>query len=155
MSEHLTDEQMAAAVAELPLEEAPRQHLAGCVSCKGQLAEMRRLIQERRLDMVADAPNWETQREEILGRLGETARSKTRRRWMRPVLAAAAVVAMAVGVAVLQRPSGVGPEPEIAIEEILAEADELLGDDSIPGFELIDPGIEELQGYYDDDNGVS
>jgi hypothetical protein len=29
------------------------------------------------------------------------------------------------------------------VEEILAEVDAVLADDSIPGFEVIDPGLEE------------
>jgi anti-sigma factor RsiW len=155
MSEHLNEEQMAAAVAELPLEEAAQEHLANCVSCKGQLTEMRQLIEERRLEMAAGSPNWETLQERVFARIGETAAPRPRRRWLRGALAAAAAIAIAVGVGLLQRPGEVEPESEIAIEEILAEAEELLGNDSIPGFELIDPGIEELQVYYDNGNGVS
>jgi hypothetical protein len=33
------------------------------------------------------------------------------------------------------------------VDEILAEVDAVLDDDSIPGFEVIDPGVDTLEGY--------
>ena len=42
---------------------------------------------------------------------------------------------------------------ELAVEEILAEMDALLADDSIPGFEVIDPWVGELE--TDIENGAS
>ena len=32
---------------------------------------------------------------------------------------------------------------ELPVEQILAEVDAMLADDSIPGFELIDPGLDD------------
>ena len=73
---------------------------------------------------------------------------------MRPVLAVAAVMVMAVGIGVLRWDRPVEPPvDEVAVDEILAEMDELLSDDSIPGFEIIDPETDDLASYFD--NGAS
>jgi len=153
MKGHLDDHEIAAAVAGLPLDEPATEHLAGCLSCNRQVTALQRLTIERRRQMADEAPDWQTQQEQILSRLGDSPAPRSARRWMRPALAAAAVVAIAVGVGLLQQPNGVGPSQEIAVEEILAEADALLEDDSIPGFEIIDPRIEDPQAYVG--NGVS
>jgi anti-sigma factor RsiW len=153
MKGHLDEQDIEAAVAGLPLHESAREHLASCLNCSREVAALQRLTVERRQQMVDEAPDWQAQQEQILSRLGDLPASRSTRRWMRPALAAAAVVAIAVGVGLLQRSTGVGPSPEIAVEEILAEADALLEDDSIPGFEIIDPGIEDPQAYVG--NGVS
>ena len=44
-----------------------------------------------------------------------------------------------------------GVVPELPVEQILAEVDAVLADDTIPGFELIDPGLDEE--FYE--NGAS
>jgi hypothetical protein len=77
-----------------------------------------------------------------------------RPRWLRPVLAMAAALVLAVAVGVL-RPdrSPVPPPGEPAVDEILAEMNALLSDDRIPGFEAIDPGVEALTAEID--NGAS
>jgi hypothetical protein len=71
------------------------------------------------------------------------------------MLVAAAVVMVAVVVGLIG-PSG--PEVgvtngEIPVDQILAEVDALLDDDSIPGFEVIDPGVDDLESYFA--NGTS
>jgi hypothetical protein len=70
------------------------------------------------------------------------------------MLAAAAALVVAVGLGVL-RPDGTSQPAadELAVEEILAEMDELLSDDGIPGFEIIDPESNDLETYFD--NGAS
>jgi len=45
------------------------------------------------------------------------------------------------------------PAGEPSVEEILAEMDELLSDNSIPGFEIIDPELDDLKTFFD--NGAS
>jgi len=91
-----------------------------------------------------------------MARLPSPARSvdRWRSRWLRPVLAVAAALVVAVGLGWLRSS---GPADPVAatpsVEEILAEMDELLADDSIPGFEIIDPEENDLEGYFD--NGAS
>jgi hypothetical protein len=130
MNRHLDDDQIAAAVAGTPLDESAAEHLASCVSCNRRVTSLRGLIEQRRQEMVADEPDWVDQRDRVLSRLGEAEISRSGRRWMRPALAAAAVIALAIGVGLLQLPNGAGPDREIAVEEILAEAEALLDDDS-------------------------
>ena len=73
-----------------------------------------------------------------------------------PLLAAAAVLLMAIGIRVLWVP-GTPPVPvadgEILVEEILAEVDAMLADDYLPGFESIDPGVSDLESILE--NGAS
>jgi predicted anti-sigma-YlaC factor YlaD len=153
MSRHLDDDQIAAALTGAQLDESAAEHLACCIDCRRQVTSLQELIEDRRREMAAEEPDWDDQRQRILSRFGETAHARPRRRWMRPVLAAAAVIALAVGVGLMQLPNGGGPDREIAVEEILAEAEALLDDDSIPGFEAIDPGLEGWQELYE--NGAS
>jgi hypothetical protein len=75
---------------------------------------------------------------------------------MRPLLAAAAVLLMVIGIRVLWVPgTPVAPlvEGEIAVEEILAEVDAVLADDYLPGFESIDPGVSDPESMIE--NGAS
>jgi hypothetical protein len=61
---------------------------------------------------------------------------------------------MAVGLGVLRSGGPVEPPAgEASVEEILAEMDELLADDSIPGFEIIDPETNDLASVFG--NGAS
>jgi hypothetical protein len=62
------------------------------------------------------------------------------------LLAVAAVVIAAIGLRALWLPtSSVEPviDSELPVEQILAEVDAMLADDAIPGFELVDPGLED------------
>jgi hypothetical protein len=62
--------------------------------------------------------------------------------------AAAALLVVAAVVLLRPRPVEVASNgTELAVEDILAEVDELLADDSIPGFEVIDPGVDEIESF--------
>jgi len=146
MNDHLTDEQIAAEVADLGLDADGRRHLESCLACRAAVNQMRRLIEARRRQLAAEEPDWQAQRRAVVAGL-DSAASGRRRRWRVPALAAAAAVILAAGVALLL-PSGPGGSGRtIAVEEVLAETETLLDDDSIPGFEVIDPGVDELEGY--------
>ena len=153
MKDHLDDVEFAAALAGDELSGEVSEHLGACVSCRRQLAEMRGWIEERRQRMERDAPDWQDQLDRIAARLDGVPAPRRQRRWLRPAVAAAAAVAVAVGVGIMRLPRGEDVRSDLAVEEILAEADALLADDTIPGFEVIDPGFEGLAD--DSDNGVS
>jgi len=149
MKTHLDEHEITAAVAGLRLEPEVTEHLESCLSCRQQFSVMREAIEERRQLLEVEVPDWERQREEVLARLPAepSAGRQRRRRWMRPILAAAALLVAAIGLRALWAPApavvenGIGPE--LPVEQILAEVDAVLADDSIPGFEIIDPGLEE------------
>jgi hypothetical protein len=156
MSTHLDETQITAAVAGLELEPSAAEHLGSCVSCRQQVTAMRDLIGCRRQELEAGAPDWERQRQEIMLRLPPATVGRTFRRrvWSRPLLAVAAVIVAAVGLRALWAPApAVDPAipAEIPVEQILAEVDALLADETIPGFEIIDPEIDD--GFFE--NGTS
>ncbi len=156
MRSHLTSEEIAAVVAGLELEPAAAEHLESCVICRAETSDLEVLIGARRTEIATDEPDWDAQAQRVMDRLpADTGAGRDhRRKWLRPVLAVAAVVVLAVGVGVL-RPDGPVEPPvgEPSVEEILAEMDALLSDDSIPGFEIIDPEMDDLETYFD--NGAS
>ena len=158
MKTHLEDHEFAAAVEGLELEGESAEHLAACISCRQQVAALQTAICDRRLGMESEVSDWDRQREEILAQLPSlpATGSPSQRRWLRPLLAAAATLLVAVGVNSLWDPPG-GTEPtlgtEIEIEEILAEVDAVLADDSLPGFEFIDPGVDDPESLFE--NGAS
>jgi len=149
MTGHLDEREISAAVAGLELAGGSARHLESCLECRRRVAEVTALIGRRRAEQASGEPDWEAARAQILDRLPALAsgRSASRRLgWWRPLAAAAAVVAAAVAVRLLA-PERAAVDPassEIPVEEILAEVDAVLEDDSIPGFELIDPGLETL-----------
>lgn len=158
MNRHLEDHQITAAVAGLEVDPVAEEHLASCLSCRQRVAAMGELIADRRRELVAEAPDWERQRKEIFLRLPDAPAAVPfhRKRWVRPLLAAAAVLVMAIGVRMLWAPRApVVPaaEGEIAIEEILAEVDAVLADEYLPGFESIDPGFSDPESMIE--NGAS
>jgi hypothetical protein len=156
MKNHLTSDEIAAAVAGFELETAARDHLVSCVVCRAEVADLEELIAARREEMVTDEPDWADQTRRIMARLPSDAASVGRRRswWLRPVLALAAALVVAVGIGLLRPDRPVAPPAgEPSVEKILAEMDELLADDSIPGFEIIDPDDTDLETYFD--NGAS
>jgi len=156
MNNHLTSEEIAAAVAGLELEDAGRDHLVDCVVCRAEVADLENLIAARRAAILTEEPDWDDQAERIMTRLPSEAGIGGRRRprWLRPVLALAAALVVAVGIGLLRPDPPVAPPAgEPSVEEILAEMDELLADDSIPGFEIIDPQENDLEVYFD--NGAS
>ncbi len=151
MNRHLDDEQIAGAVAGAELAPDMRGHLDSCLDCRHKVATMEKLIRLRRHSMAVGEPDWEAQRAAVLHRLPErqAVQHKQPKSWLRPLLAAAAAL-IVVAVVGLLRPEHTeiaSNGADISVEEILAEVDELLADDSIPGFEVIDPGMEELESY--------
>ena len=146
MTAHLKDHDVTAAVAGLDLDPAPRDHLESCLDCRRQVAAMQELIEARRDRMRAGEPDWDRQRAEVLSRLPAAgAVQPPWNRRLRPLLAAAAAALVAVALTLLWAPARepkVVAAPELQVEEILADVDALLADDSLPGFEAIDPGLD-------------
>jgi hypothetical protein len=148
MKKHLEEHEITAVVAGLELDAAAVEHLDSCVTCCRQVSAIRDAIEVRRAQLEAEAPDWERQRQEILLRLppAESSRSGQRRPWTAPLLAVAAVLVAAVGLRVLWAPAPPADPAtvsELPVEQILADVDAVLEDDSIPGFELIEPGLTE------------
>ena len=152
MMRHLDDHEIAAAVAELELAPERAEHLGSCLDCNRQVAALARLIEGRRAEMTVGEPDWEVTSAAVLVRISEStgdSQPSQRTRWWRPLAAAAAMVLVAAAVALLV-PGDRSPTParsELPVDEILAEVDAVLDDDSIPGFEAIDPGLDMLEGY--------
>ena len=149
MKTHLEENEFTAVVAGLELEAAAEEHLGSCVSCRRQVSAMRDVIDARRGDLEAEAPDWVRQRREIMSQLppAPTVRPMRRSPWTRPLLAIAAVLVAAVGLRALWTPAPTadpGVISELPVEQILAEVDAMLADDSIPGFELIDQGMDDV-----------
>jgi predicted anti-sigma-YlaC factor YlaD len=148
MNRHLGEQEITTAVAGLELEAAAAEHLGSCVSCRQLVLAMREAIEGRKRDLEAESPDWERQREEILRRLpSASARRRSRKRVStRLLLATAAILVAAIGLKALWTPEP-PPDPasgvELPVEQILAEVDAVLADESIPGLELVDPDIDE------------
>ncbi len=158
MSTHLDEEQITAAVAGLDLELETQEHLTGCLSCRQRVAAFEDLVASRGKQMAAETPDWDRQRAEILLRLpaDPASRPVRTRRWLQPLIAAAAVAIVVVGLDLVWSPSPTGDpvvELEVPIEQILADVDAVLSDDSLPGFEPIDPGVDDLESIFE--NGAS
>lgn len=149
---HLHEDQLAAVVADLEVDESVTEHLGHCLPCRQTVRDFREMVGHRLMDLAGEAPDWEAQRDAVLARLpqpGGVAAARRRRRWTRPLLAAAAVVVTAIGIAVVgsrqdDLPAGSG---ELQVEQILAEADALLADDTIPGFGALEPDFDDLEAY--------
>lgn len=149
MNTHLDENEISAAVAGIELEPPSEKHLHSCLSCRQQVSQMRGVIDEERRKLKAEAPDWDRQRQEILMRLPleATGRPVRRRVWTRPLLTVAAVFVAAIGLRALWAPApAIDPtvSAELPVEQILADVDAVLADDSIPGFEFIDPGMSEM-----------
>ena len=149
MKIHLEEHEFTAAVAGLELDATAKEHLGSCLSCRQQVSAMRDVIDARRADLAAGAPTWERQRHEIMMRLPLTTPTVRRLRsvWTRPLLAVAAVLLVVVGLRALWTPAPDVVDPgvvsELPVEQILDEVDAMLADDSIPGFEVIDQGMDD------------
>ena len=147
MNTHGSDDDFAAVVAGLDVESGVREHLASCVSCRQQVAELQAFVADRRGAMEAEAPDWQLQHRRVMTRLGAGGDGavSARRRWLRPVLAGAATFVAAVGIRLSMAPHEAAPpvSEDLAVEEILAEVDAVLADDSLPGFESIDFGVDD------------
>ncbi len=149
MNRHLDQSQITAAVAGLELEPSVAEHLGSCLSCRQQVAITHELIDDRRRELAADEPDWERQQREIMLQLPPVVNGQSTRRrvWTRPLLAVAAVIVAAIALRALWAPAPAvdpGAASELPVEQILAEVDAILADDSIPGFELIDPGLADV-----------
>lgn len=153
MNAHLNDEQIAAVVAGLEVEPWAVEHLRGCPACRNEVERMERLLEARRLEQREGEPDWSAQRESILNTVGPERRPRRTVRW----LAAAAALVMAVGVGVVVHREGEQPGVKsVPVEQILADVDQTLGSDSIPGFEALEPlvpGPQDLESL--NDNGTS
>ena len=151
MTTHLDDGQIAAVIIGAELDRAAADHLESCLDCRRRGADLEGLIDMRRRGMDGESPDWEAQRIAVLDRLPVDAPAPMARprRWLRPLMAAAAamMVVAVLGVLGPDRTEIASNGAELAVEDILAEVDELLADDSIPGFEVIDPGIDDLESY--------
>jgi anti-sigma factor RsiW len=148
MKTHLEEHEITAAVAGLDLEATTEEHLGSCVSCRRRVFAIRELIESRRGELEAEAPDWERQRREIMLQLPSTPMVRPFRHslWTRPLLAIAAVLVAAVGLRALWTPAppaATGVVTELPVEQILADVDAMLADDSIPGFEVIDQGMDD------------
>lgn len=146
---HLDDRQMAAVLAGETPEAAALEHLAACVACRAEADRLRRLIAARRDQLTVSQPDWDGLAAAVESRLGSAGPAERRRRpTVRVALAAAAMVVLGLAATLIERPHSVVPgRGELAVEEVLAEAEALLASDSIPGFEVIDPaagGLDEL-----------
>ncbi|MEE4270276.1 MAG: hypothetical protein V2I67_01295 [Thermoanaerobaculales bacterium] len=157
MNRHLNPEEITAVAAGLEIDDAAQRHLDSCVACRAEVERLDGVIDARRAEIVAEEPDWAASKTAVMDRLPESAAPDATRkpRWVRPALAAAAAVVVAVGLGVLRPENPVDPTTggDPAVEEILAEMDELLSDDGIPGFEIIDPESGDLEAYFD--NGAS
>lgn len=157
MNTHLSDDDFAAVAAGLEVDSKAREHLASCVACRQQVTDLEAFVTERRRVMEAEAPDWRLQHRQVMARLdvaSETAAS-SRQRWLRPVAAVAATLVAAVGIRLAMAPHEATPPAteDLAVEEILAEVDAVLADDSLPGFESIDFGVDDPAKIID--NGAS
>jgi len=144
MTRHLNDQELASASAGIPLEPRQQAHLEGCVSCRRSVDFFLDQVDERRRSINLEAPDWDAQTKRILDKLppAQVTPINIRRRWLSPLLAAAATITIVVGTGLIVQKNGPAsvssPRPEIEIEEILAQAESLLADEGIPGFDVFD-----------------
>ena len=154
---HLNDEELSMAVAGQDISPEAEDHLSVCMSCRQEVDALRGAIGRRRATLESQAPDWQSQQRAVMDRLaaGPVDTQPPARRWLRPFMAVAATLVIAVGVGVLIPPGTIDAPPteELPIEEILAEVDALLADDSLPGFESIDPGFDDPESIFE--NGAS
>jgi len=144
MTKHLDDRQLSAALASAALDHNARDHLGSCLACRRRLEIFRDTVAARRRGMMATAPDFEEQKQSILTRvaLPAAAPAGLRKRWVRSLLAAAATALLVAGAGLLYHHTSQTtlnlPRPDLPIEDILAETEALLADDSIPGFDILD-----------------
>ncbi len=143
MREHLTEQEMSLACAGLELPLAAAAHLESCAGCRRRVAAFAEVASARRREQAAAEPDWVAQRTAILDRLGEAPVVTPFRRWQRArriVLAAAAVLVLGVGLAVLVRRPAPAPHlTDRTVEQVLAEVNQTLASDAVPGFDALDP----------------
>lgn len=162
MNRHLSDDEIAAAVAAEKLAPERARHLEDCVPCRREVDGFLELIAERRRVLEAEGPDFEEQRRRILEGLVHPAAPVValhRRHIWRPILAAAAALVTVVGIwfqMTRHRPAAVvRPLP---VEQILSDVDATLADRSVPGFESLDsmiPAPDEMASMIDDTKTAS
>ncbi len=145
MTTHLDDWQLSAIAASAELDHTMSEHLGSCLVCRRRLVAFQEAVEEHRRALTETAPDWTEQKQAILNRLDTMIRPASverQRRWLRPVLAAAATVICVLGAGLLRKPNDstliATPRPELPIEEILAQTEALLADDIIPGFDVFE-----------------
>jgi hypothetical protein len=145
MTHHLDDSELSAILASAISDRKINDHLGSCVVCRRRLETFRNTVGEHRRALMEKAPDWEGQKQAILARLDTAAPAiaeRRQRRWLRPVLAAAATVICVLGAGLLQQRTDstllATPRPDLPIEEILAQTEALLADDTIPGLDMFD-----------------
>jgi predicted anti-sigma-YlaC factor YlaD len=150
MNRHLDEETLNALVAGLDVGDEAREHLQDCVFCRRRVDQVREPIESRRREIEAEAPDWDEHRgrimADVLAATGQRLQPPARL-WMRSALALAACVVIAVTVGIFTQENPVVMQDEIPIEQILAEVDDLLASDDLPGFEALAemvPNTEEL-----------
>jgi hypothetical protein len=156
MTRHLGDRDFATILAGEALDATAAEHLESCVSCRREAEQLSELVAARRHELLGGSPDWDRQRDQVLARIPSAPRAPKRRRWLAPLLAAAAVLMLAFGLRqtwLPQGPAELQSQSDFEAEEVLAEVDELLADDSLPGFEPIDPGFDVAEAYFS--NGSS
>lgn len=139
---HMTDDEIALAVAGLELDGEIQRHLDACLGCRRRIEALKAPIVARHAEMLGEAPEWEAQREQILSRLDEPAATIVRlhrRHWARALLAAAAVLIAAFGLWLhAGRRSPATPRTDAQVERVLDQVNATLANDTVPGFEALD-----------------
>ena len=120
MRGHLTDDEMAKALAGGGLGDEARGHLAGCLACRAELADLEAVVAAERRAAAAAEPDWEAMAARVMERL--EGASRPRSRWRRAALAVAAAMLIAIAVGVLRVDRAPAPPAtEPSVEDILAE----------------------------------
>jgi len=148
MKRHLDEKQLTGILMGEVMPTPIQDHIESCLSCRRKLDGLRNAVEAVRRDQESEMPDWDLQRQIILEGLenrqatngtGELHRLRRLRRFILPL---AAGVFLALGGITLRQarvsPAVPTPRPALPIEEILTQADALLSDDSIPGFEGLD-----------------
>ncbi len=164
MKNHLCEEDIALVVAELQLRNKAQKHLDDCLSCRQKVREMKDLFAQRREQQLIGAPDWAQQKQCILDRLEpqplEVIRPRMlqKNRWLPSMIALAASLLIVAGIGIIRfggDPTQTIATTELTLEEILAETESLLNDDSIPGLWVADPvsNIDDIESLFG--NGAS
>jgi hypothetical protein len=159
MKGHLDEQTLTTIVAGLDFDDLARAHLSECVFCRRRIDQVRDAIESRQREIEDEAPDWEALSQSIMSEIpapGREDRSWRGRRWYARVAAVAAGLTFAVTAGLyMSGDPGIDGE-EIPVEQILAEVDDLLAGEELPGFESMAemvPSSEELAEYFE--NGSS